>query len=153
MSRMTPDTASVAMREALERAAPRPWRIVRYGDGDSLVIHDARGDFRVCFMATPGDSAASWETIKANARLIVSAVNALATSTAPSEPTQPQDVGEVLEQAAKVAEEKAVEYADAENAGDDEAEEAWHGGMAYAAISIAAAIRAFKPASLASGEK
>ena len=32
-------------------------------------------------------------------------------------------------------------FADAENAGNDEAEEAWHGGMAHAARRLASAIR------------
>lgn len=59
---------------AVGEATDRPWRVVHYGDGDSLAIHDARGDWRVCFMATPsrdGDFAG----IEANAELIVAAVN------------------------------------------------------------------------------
>lgn len=54
------------------RGTPGPWRIVCYGDGDSLVIHDARGDWRVCFMATPGFSL-QMDRIEANARLITAA--------------------------------------------------------------------------------
>lgn len=61
-----------------DKASPRPWRIVRYGDGDSLVIHDARKDFRVCFMATPGSEPGAMERIEADAALICQAVNALA---------------------------------------------------------------------------
>ena len=52
---------------------PGPWCIVPYGDGDSLVIHDARGDWRVCFMATPGTSSDGMRQIEANARLIAAA--------------------------------------------------------------------------------
>lgn len=70
------DEVKVEQIDITAKASPRPWRIVRYGDGDSLVIHDARGDWRVCFMATPGDSAGALEQIEANAKLIVSAVNA-----------------------------------------------------------------------------
>lgn len=55
---------------------PGPWRIVPYGDGDALVIHDARGDWRVCFMATPG-STGCMEGIEANARLIAAAPDLL----------------------------------------------------------------------------
>ncbi len=56
---------------------PGPWSIVPYGDGDSLVIHDARGDWRVCFMATPG-KLGSIERIEANAHLIAAAPDLLA---------------------------------------------------------------------------
>lgn len=70
------DEVKVEQIDITAKASPRPWRIVRYGDGDSLVIHDARGDWRVCFMATPGDSAGALAQIEANAKLIVSAVNA-----------------------------------------------------------------------------
>lgn len=56
---------------------PGPWEVVPYGDGDSLVIHDARGDWRVCFMATPGESG-DMRGIRANARLIASAPDLLA---------------------------------------------------------------------------
>jgi hypothetical protein len=51
---------------------PGPWSIVEYGDGDSLVIH-AGDDWRVCFMATPGESPGAMQRIEANARLIASA--------------------------------------------------------------------------------
>jgi len=54
-----------------------PWRIVPYGDGDSLVIHDAReGEWRVCFLATPAKDG-DFEWIKANARLIAAAPDLL----------------------------------------------------------------------------
>lgn len=46
-----------------------PWSVVRYGDGDSLVIHSSE-DIRVCFMATPGSPSAGMGAIPANARLI-----------------------------------------------------------------------------------
>lgn len=52
--------------------SPAPWSVVPYNDGDSLVVHDARPDHRVCFMATAhreGDMA----RIEANARLIAAA--------------------------------------------------------------------------------
>jgi hypothetical protein len=65
-------------------ASPRPWRVVPYGDGDSLVIHDARGDFRVCFMATPGSSPDALERIEANAELIVHSVNVMSRTVAVS---------------------------------------------------------------------
>lgn len=41
-----------------------------YGDGDSLVIH-AGDDWRICFMATPGDSPNAMQRIKADAARIV----------------------------------------------------------------------------------
>lgn len=56
-----------------------PWHIVRYGDGDSLVIClDEAGNQRVAFMATPGcrdqqERRKVWKQIKANARLIAAA--------------------------------------------------------------------------------
>lgn len=56
---------------------PGPWSVVPYGDGDSLAVHDARGDWRVCFMATPGDSG-DMAGIEANARLIAAAPELLA---------------------------------------------------------------------------
>lgn len=56
---------------------PGPWQIVRYGDGDSLVIH-SDADTRVCFMATPGQLGPSFAHIKANATLIAAAPTMLA---------------------------------------------------------------------------
>ena len=59
------------------------WFVVRYGDGDSLVIcEDEAGNQRVAFMAVPGgrDHLArkrTWKAIKANAALIVAARNSL----------------------------------------------------------------------------
>ena len=50
-----------------------PWFVVRYGDGDSLVIHSDEVN-RVCFMATPG-KLGSQAKIEANAALICRAVN------------------------------------------------------------------------------
>jgi hypothetical protein len=66
------------LKELLAKATvgEEPWRIVEYGDGDSLAIHYAE-DWRVCFMATPGDSRQAMERIVANAELIVEAVNSL----------------------------------------------------------------------------
>lgn len=52
---------------------PAPWKIVEYGDGDSLAIHDGDSANRVCFMATHGGSRKAWETIQANAKLIAAA--------------------------------------------------------------------------------
>jgi len=55
---------------------PGPWHIVPYGDGDSPVIcSDQYGEWRICFMATPGDmfSIGRMEEIKANAHLIAAA--------------------------------------------------------------------------------
>jgi hypothetical protein len=55
------------------------WHVVRYGDGDSLVIClDEAGNKRVAFMAVPGcrdhlERKAKWREIKANARLIAAA--------------------------------------------------------------------------------
>lgn len=73
---MTNAPLSPAELEAIEArvnaATEGPWRIVKYGDGDSLVIH-SDDDNRVCFMATPGGSQASWRTICGNAAFIESA--------------------------------------------------------------------------------
>ena len=49
---------------------PGPWKVVPYGDGDSLVISERDDNWRICFMATPGESPDAWEKIKANARVI-----------------------------------------------------------------------------------
>lgn len=57
------------------------WFVVRYGDGDSLVIcRDEAGNQRIAFMAVPGcrDHLArnrAWKEIKANAALIVTLHN------------------------------------------------------------------------------
>ena len=64
------------LRGLLERSADGPWHVVEYGDGDSLVIHDARQDYRVCFMATPGETG-SMDQIEANAELIAAMHKAL----------------------------------------------------------------------------
>lgn len=58
----------------LGKKASLPWHIVEYGDGESLVFHSDDGN-RVCFMATPGGSQASWNAICANASLIEHASN------------------------------------------------------------------------------
>jgi hypothetical protein len=50
----------------------KPWFIVPYADGESLVIH-SDADTRVCFMATPGKSPGAMERIEADARLIAAA--------------------------------------------------------------------------------
>lgn len=47
-----------------------PWTIVRYGDGDSLVVHAADSEWRICFMATPGSSPGAMERIEADAHAI-----------------------------------------------------------------------------------
>ncbi|MDR6851054.1 hypothetical protein J2Y54_000547 [Sphingomonas sp. BE123] len=52
--------------------SPAPWSVVPYNDGDSLVIHDARPDHRVCFMSTAGFGG-DMDRIEANARLIAAA--------------------------------------------------------------------------------
>lgn len=54
-----------------------PWNVVEYGDGDSLVIHYG-DEHRICFMATPGDSPRAMARIEANAALIASAPDLLA---------------------------------------------------------------------------
>lgn len=61
------------MKEATKHT-PGPWEIVRYGDGDSLVICTAPdGNWRICFMATPGASSGAMKKIEADAHLISSA--------------------------------------------------------------------------------
>lgn len=58
---------------------PGPWHVVRYGDGDSLVIcTDKAGNQRIAFMAVPGarlqaDRRRSWKQIQANACVIAAA--------------------------------------------------------------------------------
>jgi hypothetical protein len=65
------------LRGLLERAeCVCDWVPVPYGDGDSLVIHEG-ADWRVCFMATPGDSPGAMPRIEARADLIAAAVNDL----------------------------------------------------------------------------
>jgi len=56
--------------DILEGTTPGPWQIVPYGDGDSLVICAPNADWRICFMATPGESPNAMARIEANARLI-----------------------------------------------------------------------------------
>jgi len=52
---------------------PGPWFVVPYGDhSDYVVCSDTKGDFRICFMATPGTQS-TWHGIFANARLIATA--------------------------------------------------------------------------------
>lgn len=62
----------------IERAAytPGPWSIREYGDGDSLVVENAP-NWRICFMATPGESPGAMAKIEANARLIAAAPDLL----------------------------------------------------------------------------
>ena len=75
---MTPLSAKLLALVAMEEEATgAPWKIVEYGDSDSLVIHDGDSDNRVCFMATHGGSKKSWDAIQANAALIVALRNAL----------------------------------------------------------------------------
>lgn len=57
------------MGVAADAFTPGPWSVVEYGDGDGLAVHDSRGDWRVCFMATPGKDG-DFEVIEANAHLI-----------------------------------------------------------------------------------
>jgi hypothetical protein len=53
---------------------PGPWHVVPYGDGNALVIcTEPDGNWRICFLATPGDSYGAWKTIKADAHLIAAA--------------------------------------------------------------------------------
>lgn len=74
MTQATPQALpELAGRKGAVSISPAPWHIVRYGDGDSLVIHDARPNMRVCFMATPGSAPGSMAQIETNARLIVGA--------------------------------------------------------------------------------
>lgn len=61
-----------------EKATKGPLQIVRYGDGDSLVLHKLNSKTRVCFMATPANDG-NMREIKANAALIVELVNNLPT--------------------------------------------------------------------------
>ena len=62
---------------------PEVWHVVRYGDGDSLVIcEDEVGEKRIAFMAVPGsrfqdERKKTWKRIKANARLIAAAPDLL----------------------------------------------------------------------------
>lgn len=75
-------TNLLQLRETVARLreggfTPGPWKIVSYGDGDSLVICEQDDTFRICFMATPGGSPASWAKIKANAALIAEAPDLL----------------------------------------------------------------------------
>jgi len=56
---------------------PGPWTIVPYGDGDSLVIHADESEWRICFMATPGQSPGAMDRIEANARLVAAAPDML----------------------------------------------------------------------------
>lgn len=70
-------TDLLARLRAMEAAATKgPWSVVEYNEGESLAIHDARGDWRVCFMATAGKQA-DLDGIEANAALIVAMRNAL----------------------------------------------------------------------------
>ena len=65
-----------ALTDLKQGHTPGPWFGVPYGDGDSLVIcSDQHGQWRICFMATPGDmfSHDRMDTIRANARLIAAA--------------------------------------------------------------------------------
>ena len=60
----------------LSDMTPRPWQVVRYGDGDSLVIcQDEAGEKRIAFMAVPGsrfedERKKTWKRIKADAQAI-----------------------------------------------------------------------------------
>lgn len=78
-----PDNMPVTREELVERLTPLEadasggeWHVCRYGDGDSLVIHYA-DIWRVCFMATPGESSSANRQIKANADLICELRNSL----------------------------------------------------------------------------
>jgi len=64
------------LSKLIERAGftKGPWHIVPYGDGNSLVIcTEPDGNWRICFLATPGDSFGAWDTIKSDASLIAAA--------------------------------------------------------------------------------
>lgn len=53
---------------------PGPWTVVPYGDGTSRVVcRDEGGEWRICFMATPGESPGAMETIEADSHLIAAA--------------------------------------------------------------------------------
>jgi len=56
------------------RFTPGPWHIVPHGDGDALVIcEDEEGNWRIAFMALPGESRHAKKVIPANAHLISAA--------------------------------------------------------------------------------
>lgn len=60
-----------ALATAARQLTSDSWSVVRYGDGDSLVIH-YDDDNRVCFMATPGrDYEAEMARIQTTAAFIV----------------------------------------------------------------------------------
>lgn len=62
-----------------EGHTPGPWCVVPYGDGDTLVVcTDAGGNWRICFMATPGETRGASAKIAADARLIAAAPSLLA---------------------------------------------------------------------------
>lgn len=71
MAEILTDEQIARIEARLNAATPGPWTIVRYGDGDSLVLH-SDSDNRVCFMATPG-SHGDPAKIAADARLIARA--------------------------------------------------------------------------------
>ncbi len=65
------DLELLALAEAARQLTSDSWAVVRYGDGDSLVIH-YDDDNRVCFMATPGRNAeADLARIQTTAAFIV----------------------------------------------------------------------------------
>lgn len=65
------------LEAAMKAGTQGVWTIVPYGDGDSLVIHSGN-DWRICFMATPGDFGVL-DAIKSNAEQIVLLHNNLPT--------------------------------------------------------------------------
>lgn len=146
---MTPDTASVAMRDALER---RVARIIIGPRGPLPAGHrrtlEQLQEIRWEIVSAAERADAEWA-----ARAILAA---LATSTAPSEP---QDVGEVLEAAQAVIDHARRSYRSRGRdryIEDDSGEmmmlvphEDWY--LLHCALERAA-IRALMPASLASGE-
>lgn len=69
---MTVSTTLDELERLARAASGDEWRVVPYGDGDSLVIHHSDLG-RICFMATPGDSPGAMERIEANAAFIVAA--------------------------------------------------------------------------------